>query len=334
MTVALLWTGPLENAIVAVAARAAAAAAALDAAVRTRWVPEPGTLPGIVDELPTTVDRVHLHVNDWLFTRTPGGASVVADLGERLHGRGGRLALTLHDVPDPNLTGELADRRRRDYASMSGAADLLLVSSRHEADRLHRLVGTDAAVIPLPIDDTWDGVATPAGAAPTVGILGFVYPGKGHAEVIAELAGLPVTVVALGRPSDGQEYLLDRLDQAAARADLGFECTGYLPDEDLAGRMRTTGVPLAPHQQVSASASMNHWIAQGRRPLVAAGGYADELAERLPGAVHRYLPGELAPRVRAALADPGSTWRRPGDAVGPSTADTARMLLDLLEGPM
>ena len=334
MTTVLLWTGPLENAIVALAARVAVGAARLDVTVRIRWVPEPGALPGIVDELPTTVDRVHLHVNDWLFRGTPGGPSVVADVGQRLHGRGGRLALTLHDVPDPDLAGELAERRRRDYATMSGAADLVLVSSRHEAARLHRLTGTGAQVLPLPIDDAWDVTVPNAHPLPTVGILGFLYPGKGHLEVIAELAGLAVTVVALGRPSDGQEYLVDRLGEAADRAGLGFECTGYLPDAELVGRMHTVGVPLAPHREVSASASMNHWIAVGRRPLVAAGGYADELAERLPGAVRRYQAGELAPLVRAALVDPGSTWRRPGDAVGPSTADTARMLLDLLAGPM
>ncbi len=331
MTTALLWTGPAENAIVALAARVAAAAARLDANVQTDWVPEPGGLPDVLDALPSTVDRVHLHVNDWLFTRTPGGPAVVAQVWERLHTRGGRLVLTLHDLPDPDLDGELADRRRRDYAAMVGAADLLVVSSRHEAVRLHRLTGAEAQVVPLPIDDVWDA-AVPSGHPPTVGILGFLYPGKGHLEVIAQLAGLAVSVQALGRPSDGQEYLLDRLGEAADRAGVGFECTGYLPDDELVGRMQIVGVPLAPHREVSASASMNHWIAIGRRPLVAAGGYSDELAGRLPGAVHRYRSGELAQRVRAALADPRSTWRDRDQRVGPSTPETAQMLLDLLGG--
>ena len=333
MTVALLWTGPAKNAIVALAARVAAAAVLIDPTVITRWVPEPGTLPSVLDELPGTVDRVHLHVNDWLFTRTPGGPAVVTRAGERLHGRGSRLALTVHDVPDPNLVGELADRRRRDYAAMVGAADLLVVSSRHEAARLHRLTGADAAVAPLPIDDAWDGRLPAGRSQPTVGILGFLYPGKGHLEVIGELAELDVIVQALGRPSDGQEYLLGRLAEAADRVGVGFECTGYLPNDELLDRMRTVGVPLAPHREVSASASMNHWVAVGRRPLVAAGGYADELADRLPDAVRRYRPGELAPRVRAALADPRSTWRDPDLPVGPSTPETAQMLLDLLGRP-
>ena len=157
-------------------------------------------------------------------------------------------------------------------------------------------------------------------------MLGYLFPGKGHRDVLEELAGLstPVTVVAIGRPSPGQEYLLDDLTALADRLGVGFRCTGYVPDADLPAELRRVTVPLAAHTRVSASGSINSWIAAGRRPLVAAGRYATELDARLPGALRIYQPGELRQAVETSIAEPDLTVLRPGLTVGPSTAEVAR----------
>jgi hypothetical protein len=137
-------------------------------------------------------------------------------------------------------------------------------------------------------------------------VAGFVYPGKGHEEVIRAAARQPSApaVIAMGAASAGHTDLVADLRQLASRLGVRFEVTGPLTDPQMAEALAAVAVPLVPARRVSASGSLMSWLAAGRRPLVAAGAYAREVAELCPGAVHLYEPGELDSLVARALMDP------------------------------
>ena len=84
--------------------------------------------------------------------------------------------------------------------------------------------------------------------ARSVAVLGFVYPGKGHADVLEAAADLPadVDVVVIGRASDGHEDLLDDLRRIAGRQRRRFVVTGYLSDAAVDVQLRRAGVPVVP----------------------------------------------------------------------------------------
>ncbi|MEO7746382.1 MAG: hypothetical protein ABIV05_09175, partial [Actinomycetota bacterium] len=185
-------------------------------------------------------------------------------------------------------------------------------------------------VVPLPIDAEPPASGDRPARTPDVGLLGFVYPGKGHLEVLEALDTLPpdVGVLVLGRASDGHEDLLDELADRAREVGRRWCVTGYLPDAELAHRLRAVAVPVAAHRHLSASGSIGTWLAAGRRPLVPRGRYVDELARRLPGALTVY--DDLPAALRRAVADPASTWLAPGTPIGPSTAEVARRYAEVL----
>jgi glycosyltransferase involved in cell wall biosynthesis len=257
---------------------------------------------------------LHLHLTDNLLGEDP-----VRALGALAPGR--RVAITLHDVPQAAEGAERFRRRSALYARLCAAADLVLVSSAHEQQALRGLGGDADHVLPLAIDARQ--VAAAPEPAPTVGVLGWLYPGKGHAELAELLAGLgrPTTLVALGAVSAGHEGLDAELATRCAALGVGFRCTGYLDDMTLLQEAARVAVPVLPHRHVSASASLGAWMAAGRRPIAAAGGYARETAERLPGAL--VVADDLAVAVAAALDDPGSTVLPADVPVGPTTAQAA-----------
>ena len=166
----------------------------------------------------------------------------------------------------------------------------------------------------------------------TVGVFGFVYPGKGHREVITALAGVnaDVELVAIGRPSDGHESLLAELGEHALRSGVPFRVTGFLPDDEVVQVLRSVTVPVAPAPHVSASGSINSWLGNGRRPLVLAGGYTRELAQRSPGSVQLYEESDLGDHLRRALADPSLTVLSADHRPGPTLHTVASMYLEWL----
>lgn len=279
--------------------------------------------------LPPTAEApaLHLHVNDDLLGPAP--AATLAALAA-----GRRVAVTLHDVPQPGEGDARLARRVAVYRELAGAADLVVVSSEHERAGMRR-AGADAGhVLPLPIDARLIPAAPETDA--TVGVLGWIHPGKGHADVADALAtlGRPATLVALGGVARGHEGLDVEFADHCARQGVGWRCTGYLHDmEQLRGASRVA-VPVCPHRHVSASGSMGSWLSAGRRPVVVDGGYAREVADRNPGAIA--LVDDLAAGLRAALEDPGSTVLRPDVRVGPTTPEAAAAqaaLLDAWAGP-
>ena len=225
------------------------------------------------------------------------------------------LVVTLHDLPgaDPDPIRDAA--RRAGYAQVAAAADLVVVSAEHEAAKVALLAGRRAEVIELPIELLPGGGRPPAWSdRPTLGVLGFVYPGKGHTEAIDAAArrglrhGRPPRVVAAGAVSPGHAELHRQLRARAAKQGVELVLTGPLDDADLAAAADAVTVPLAPNRRVSASGSVMTWLGRGRRPLAASGEYTAELDRRHPGAVHLYRDDDaLDAAVERALADPGHT---------------------------
>ena len=334
--IALLTCGPAEHAITDLGRRTAELAVRQGFSGSTGFESDPARLLDLVAELPAPVRVVGLHLSDWIYRRVDGGATAaVGSAAELLARRGAVLVLTLHDLPRPGADG-LFDGRALGYRELAGMAAAVLVSSAHERDLLTGL-GADPSrcvVLPLPVDVDAEPAAArpPSTPDPTVGIFGFLYPDKGHREVIEALAGTGATVLALGRPSDGQEYLVGELSEVARQCGVAFRVTGYLPAAELRHRLRLVGVPVCPHTAISASASINAWIGAGRRPLVVDGRYARELADRMPGALARYPPEALRTEILARFDAPEQTWWPAGTPVGPSSDQVAQRYLAILGG--
>ncbi|MDF2444055.1 MAG: hypothetical protein JWR01_2258, partial [Subtercola sp.] len=288
------------------------------------------------------IRNLHLQFTDRLFGATP---ELAADLVEALAQRA-RVTVTLHDLPQPSDGARNLPRRAAAYTRVAEAAAGVVCNSRHEAlllaehsaPRLQR----EIAVIPLPV-----GAGVGAGvdfvvaddptgrrSAPAAAILGYFYPGKGHAELIDAVArsGVDLTVTALGTAAPGHEAELAAVSASARAVGVLFESTGYLDDALLLEHCRSIAVPVAAHQHLSASASINTWVAAGRRPLVPAGRYTRELAGLRPGTVTVYAPDELHTALAAASADPASTWLSPGTSIRPHLPDTAERYLAWWEG--
>lgn len=221
------------------------------------------------------------------------------------------LLVTLHDVPGADPDPARDRRRTAGYARVVTACDAVIVSAEHEAAKVARFADRSAEVIDLPVLRWPEGGVPPVWAdRPTLGVLGFVYPGKGHADAIDAAARRcdPPRVVAAGGVSPGHDTLLDELRGRAADQGVELVVTGPLSDLDLAAAARAVTVPLVANGRVSASGSLAAWLGCGRRPLVAQGEYALEVARRSPRALRLYADdGGLDAALDLALADPAQT---------------------------
>lgn len=349
--IALVTCGPVEHGISRFGRSLAAAAREEGFTGPVVHEDRPLQLISVLDRLSAKVRLVHLQTNDWLFTdATHRAEDSIRPFARELAERGAALSLTLHDLPHRAVSPELYRRRAATYAALATEAVAVIVCSRHERLLLEEAAAATRAafdqsptkmplveVIPLPVPEmpsvnTHDPTPTScASTGPTVGILGYVYPGKGHQEVLEELAGLAdLTVLAIGEPSDGHRAMLPELEALGLARGTGFLTTGFIPDEHLTAHLRSVTVPVAPAEQISASASINSWIAAGRRPLVMAGRYTQELQDRMPGAVTLYRKGELRAKVVGALSDPASTWLPPAFRSSPTSGEVASRYLRLL----
>jgi hypothetical protein len=288
-------------------------AVAVESATGTRLGMPAEALLG--DEPP---QRAHLHFTDRLWAGSPEDA---AALVERIAGRTA-ITVTLHDVPQPSDGPRNLPRRTDCYARVAAAARGVVVNSRHEAAHLAEagIVPRALGVVPLPVSPvSLPGAPAPAGR--DVAVLGFFYPGKGHAEVVDAVAGLDARVTVLGGASAGHEEDLRVFAEQAAARGVPVDVTGFVPEEDLIARCRAVAVPVVAHRHFSASGSLATWIAAGRRPIVVESRYTREMAALRPGTVH--LAGDLAPAIAGALADPASTWLAADAVTRPHLDDTA-----------
>lgn len=276
---------------------------------------------------------VHIQFTDRLFgDNAEQAATAVAHVMTGVRRAGGRVSVTLHDLPQPSDGANFAMRARA-YASLAESADAVVVSSNHERNLLSRIHSRQvASVIPLPI--TPASGARPSATPSSVAVFGFLYPGKGHAEVLDAMSGLPgdVRMVAIGEPSAGHEDLVDDLERVARGQGRRFDITGHVPDDEVPEKLRAVTVPVVHPRHVSASASLNSWLAAGRRPLVADSPYVREIAERNAGALWVYdnCHEGLSTALRAALDQPTSTWAPPGAALVPTADQVAVRYSQLL----
>lgn len=293
---------------------------------------------------PTPPARAHLHFTDRLWATSPEEAAVrIESIARRT-----RLTVTLHDLPQPSDGARNLPRRSDCYARVVAVSDGVVVNSEHEAALLaeHTLPTGSARVpvvaIPLPVTpEPMDGARPDP--EPEVAVLGFFYPGKGHAEVVDAVEHLHRTrapgsvdlgVVVLGRPSPGHEGELDALVADAARRGVRVTVTGWLDDTELLERCRRIAVPVATHRHVSASGSIATWIAAGRRPVVPDTRYSAEMAALRPGTL-TLLPATAATEPTAA-AEPtaeAAAAESSAEAAATVTDDLAAALATALDAP-
>ncbi len=284
--------GPAAHGVV----RHAAAVSRLTGAHGVRTVTEGGLL-------------THAHFTDALFG--PDVSSAAEAFAGWAASVRGPLVVTVHDVPGADPDRRRDRLRAAGYARVVAAADAVVVSSGHEAAKVSRLSGARSHLIDLPLPEPGLAGRRPEWAdRPTLGVLGFVYPGKGHREAVdaAARSGANPRVVAAGPVSPGHQDLARELDLHARRRGVDLVRTGALTDADLRAAAAAVTVPLALNSRVSASGSLLTWLACGRRPLAARGEYASEVDRRHPGVLALCgTEAELDDALAEALTDPAST---------------------------
>jgi glycosyltransferase involved in cell wall biosynthesis len=171
--------------------------------------------------------------------------------------------------------------RAEAYGRIVRASHAWATNSWHEHALVDRWIaaGARGTVIPLPVHATPGppgpsrAVAGLVPAEPVVGVFGFVYPGKGHRQVVRAVAalrraGTMASVRVLGDAAPGHADEVEALVRTSRERGVPVEVTGRVAEDDLVRALRDVSVGVTAHRNVSASGSLNSWIAAGRRPLV------------------------------------------------------------------
>ncbi len=277
------------------------------------------------EAITATLPRVHIHVTDRIFGASPEeAADRVIRMAANRH-----LTVTLHDLPQPS-DGELNLRRRSEaYRRIAHAAASVAVNSVHELALFTRYIDSSPANPPAVIalgsrtrkPSFKHSASNPMGAAqgPVILLAGFIYPGKGHEEVIRAAAQLGVRlhadgvhptlrVRALGAVSAGHDIEQRRLSNLGTALGIRFEVSGFLDDVDYNAELAKPGIPVAAHQHISASRTMLDWVDAGRKPLVRASPYALEMDRLRPGTLTIFDSERLVDELETAWRDPQSTY--------------------------
>lgn len=317
---ALFVGGPPQHGVVRYAVDVATA-------VTARRVDEHEPPPPLVRSVDAVRAGVplHIHFTDRLFGTSPEAAAEAVEQLATL----APITVTVHDVPQPSDGTVSLPRRAECYRRVLRAARGGVCNSEHERSFLREVaVSTrDLTVIPLAVEHPAERRSLPE--APdlerAVALIGFVYPGKGHAEVIDAVAavGGGVVVVALGAASTGHEGDVAELRRRAASCGVDFSVTGYLSDDDLLRRCASVAVPIAAHQHISASGSILAWLSAGRRPLVLDSRYAREMLALRPDTLTLVTSRGMAKAIARAIENPASTWLDPSISTAPHLSDVA-----------
>jgi hypothetical protein len=270
--------------------------------------------------------RIHAQFTDRLWGRSPEeAASRFADVAS-----GRRVSVTLHDVPQDS-DGHAFERRIEAYRRVLECVEGVVVNSHHELALLHAvdLRPRTATVIPLPASPP-RSARRPEPLDAAAAVLGYVYPGKGHREVIEAVAAsrTALAVRALGAPAPGHDADADALVSLGASRGVDVTVSGFLPDRELDGAAARVAVPVVAHQHFSASGSINSWLSAGRRPLVVRSRYTEEMAALRPGTLTLVEPDGLAAAIDRADAAPDSTFLDPATSTRPHPEDTAMAYVD------
>ncbi|MCJ0890895.1 glycosyltransferase [Rhodococcus sp. ARC_M5] len=277
---------------------------------------------------------IHVHFTDRLFGRTATeAADAFVDFARRHRAP---VTVTVHDVPQPS-DGHAFEVRTDCYRRVIDCAAAVVVSSMHERLLLDDVVDLqhDVRVIPLPIGRAVPSIEDRVTPRRVVGVLGFVYPGKGHEEVLGAMTSLDsdVDFLSIGSASPGHESMIGELACTADQLDRSFVSTGFVPDDELDEVLRSVAVPVAFHRHVSASGSINSWIAAGRRPLVPRGRYVEEMETNSPGAlwIHENSVEGLAAAMAEALRHPDRTWQQDDVVTYPTLGQAAALYRALFD---
>nr|WP_254925590.1 MULTISPECIES: glycosyltransferase [unclassified Rhodococcus (in: high G+C Gram-positive bacteria)] len=279
------------------------------------------------ESLPVDIP-IHVHFTDRLFGRTAGEAADAFVSAVERHRA--PITVTLHDIPQAS-DGTAFEARTTCYRRVMDCVSAVVVSSMHERLLLDDIARDriDTRVIPLPIHSATPHPGRRDAVRNVVGVLGFVYPGKGHEEVLQAMRSLDTAVdlLSIGSASPGHETMIDELACAAARLGRSFDSTGFVPDADLDELLRSIAIPVAFHRHLSASGSINSWIAAGRRPLVPRGRYVEEIEANSPGTlwIHENSVDGLAAAMIEALDHPEKTWQQPGVVPYPTLHQAATL---------
>ena len=268
----------------------------------------------------------HLHVTDRLLDRDPAAAAAaVESLARRV-----RLTVTLHDVPQPT-DGPGFPARAAAYGRMVRASHAWATNSWHEHALVDRWCAADARGSGHPAARLRRAPPAGGGRAAARRPRWSVCSGSSTpARDTARWSGPRRPCVAPGRrcgcassatPPPAMPTRSRRCCGPSRERGVPVEVTGRVPEAEVASALRRVAVPVAAHRNVSASGSVNSWIAAGRRPLVRDGAYAREMAALRPGHAHplRRRDAGAAPRGRAAPAR-----RRPGSSPGPTSGRGSR----------
>lgn len=253
-------------------------------------------------------DIVHVHFTDALWGPSIDAAAKAfrhwTDQVQR------PLVLTVHDVPGFDTDRERDHRRRQGYRAVLEPADVVIVSSEHEAAAVRTIAGRPAVVIELPLvlPTTTRSYAAHRRSEPVVGVLGFIYPGKGHREIIQASAAAGIRRVAhLGTPSPGHASLAQSLESEALALGVVVKTSGYLSDADLSAAIAEIDIPVWSASGTNASASLVTWIAHQRRPIAVDSPISTELLAKHPQCATMVGPGHLSEAIAWAARNPGST---------------------------
>ncbi len=247
---------------------------------------------------------------------------------------GAPLVAVVHDVPQTAEGPARFSERVLRYRAVAEVADIVVVSSGHEAACMRTVLDRPYVVAWHHVDGRPAVPTSATGPAdrpprPTVAVLGFVHPGKRYDLVLDAVgrAGIDATVLALGGPSAGHEPFVEHLRQHASDQGAHLEVTGTLSDDELDRHIEAATVPVAAFRHVAASGSLARWVGAGRRPVVTENGFTREFDDRHPGCIELVEPSVAALRaaIRRRLDDPSeSSHGQDLRSFGP--ASTARSL--------
>ena len=295
MTVLKVILGPPEHGVTR--------HAAVLAAGRGRTVPDASALRAV---LRSTHSAIHLHVTDALLGANAEEVEVTL---QALAAHAPGVHLTLHDIPQPAEGSARFERRAQLYRGLCDLAATVQVCSESERKQLQNLgIATDDIhVVRLPIDPR--PVPRPATAgAKTLGVLGFVHPGKNIELAIDVAASHGMDVTVLGGAADGHESYTEELVQQAAQQGVRLDVLGHLSEREMDAAIAEVHIPIAPYRHISASGSIGRWISAGRRPIVVRTGWTGELYARAPWAVTPAEVHDFPAAVATARTDEDTTW--------------------------
>lgn len=277
-----------------------------------RWSDRPG-------------DVVHVHVNDRLVDRQRDEWDFLVRTVHRRH-RGMLLAVTLHDLPQPEEGGERFRRRADRYRRIGRLADQVFTNSDHER-RIADDLGIASHVAPHPIFPQPLRLRPRDRRPDTIVVGGFIHPGKGLIdwfESVGPVGGTVLdgwSVLLVGGVSDGHRSHLADVRRIGRANGFAVTATGPLPARRWYEELSRATVVVAPHRHCSASGSVLAAISAGHRPVASANGFTAEIHREDPdrinlvGDARDWLAAIQLELARERPRTPDRGWRSPATTV-------------------